>query len=81
MLPAVPIFSSKPNTISNWQYCQFVNIATHFDSFTCDMERVCIPRSLGPPEAMVEHVELCREGPAIAGRLVPLKAAISSGSQ
>ena len=45
------------------------------------MERACIPSNLGPPDAIVEQVELCLEGPAIAGRLELRRAATSSGSQ
>ena len=40
-----------------------------------------MPKSRGPPEAIVEQVELWRVGPAIAGKAEPRKAATSSGSQ
>ena len=50
-------------------------------NLTWEMERACIPSNLGPPDAIVEQVELCLEGPAIAGRLELRRAATSSGSQ
>ena len=40
---------------------------------TWEIERVCIPRSLGPPEAIVEQVELCLDGPAMAGKVAPIE--------
>ena len=44
-----------------------------------EIERM--PKSLGPPEAIVEQVELWRVGPAMAGNADPRSAATSSGSQ
>ena len=38
--------------------------------YTCDRDRVCTPKSLGPPDAIVE-VELCLDGPEIAWNSAP----------
>ena len=47
-----------------------MNYAHENQMHTCDRDLVCTPKSLGPPDAIVE-VELCLDGPEIAWNSAP----------
>ena len=85
------LFAMRYPVIHCWVYYEFLWNRRYYttgflqlnssQNLTWEMERACIPSNLGPPDAIVEQVELCLEGPAIAGRLELRRAATSSGSQ